>query len=131
MRNLYITTAFSLAMLSNLTARGIKLWIEEIDLVEVKLKLSHRNLYKKIWRIGHLSTAEVLSKLLNKYAPRIEIPEVSEMVDRTPISLKIDDRVLVFQLLKRPAEGQVYTEKEVQEIVDKNLYKFYFVEVRG
>jgi len=74
------------------------------------------------FRIGHESTVQVLKKLF----PRLRIPDK----DRTPVKVPKGDGVLVFQLYKRPAEGQVFTERELEEIVRKGLYDFLLVTVR-
>ena len=65
--------------------------------------------------IGHQSTADVLSELLER---KIETNRVS-------ITLKKDDILIVFQLLERIPEGKVLTREEILKI----SYKFYTLKI--
>jgi hypothetical protein len=69
--------------------------------------------------IGHQSTADVLSKLLD-----MEIP-----VNRTEIKLKRGDILIVFQLATRLPEGQVLSKEEVMELYKQGKAYFVMVEV--
>ncbi len=53
--------------------------------------------------IGHLSTANLLSKILGRQVP----------VNRIPVVLEPGDRALVFQLERRLPEGRVLGEAEL------------------
>jgi len=110
---IYFSTAFSLSMISS----NCSLEIKEINLKEVKEIIGNNFID---FRIGHQSTAQVLKEML----------DIVVTPDRTPIKLNYGDGLIVFQLMKRPNEGQVYTNEEIKEIVEKGLYKFYYVLVK-
>jgi hypothetical protein len=69
--------------------------------------------------IGHQATADVLSALLD-----IDIP-----VNRTNIELKYGDKLIVFQLNVRLAEGQVLSREEVFDLYNQGKAKFILVEM--
>jgi len=85
-------------------------WEEAISLLKSDEVISY---------ISHGSTAQVLGAMLGR---EIE-------VRREPLKLKEGDRAVVFQIRKRPREGQVFTEDELREIVESGLYDFYLIEI--
>ena len=48
---------------------------------------------------------------------------------REPVKLKDGDKALIFQIRVRPAEGQIFTEEEVNKIVEEGLFSFFLVGV--
>ena len=110
--NLYLTNAFSLNMLEK--GRAV-VNIEEISKDEA-LKLLKKGY---VSYISHPSTAQVLESMLNM---KID-------VRREPLKLKSGDTVVVFQIKKRPSEGQIFTPEEVKSIVEEGMFTFYLVEV--
>ncbi len=110
--HLYLLNAFSLNMLE----KGKAL----VDIEELSMQEAVRVLdggYESY--ISHGATAQVLSKMLRR--------EVQ--LRREPIKLKAGDRALVFQIKKRPAEGQVFTEEEIEDIVKANRFSFFLIKV--
>jgi hypothetical protein len=105
----YLTNAFSLSMLSKDYA---KLTVREMALQEVKQFLKN---YGFISSIGHASTAELLTSLLEM---RVEM-------NRIQIKLEPSDVAVVFQLQSRLNEGQVLSREELEKL----QYKFYKVEM--
>ncbi len=109
---LYLLNAFSLNMLEK--SRAI------IDVKEVTKEKALELLQKPFESyISHQSTAQVLSNMLGR---EIEMR-------REPVKLKNGDRALIFQIKVRPAEGQVFTQEEVNKIVGEGLFSFFLVEV--
>ncbi|QGA72438.1 DNA binding protein [uncultured virus] len=113
----YLSNAFSLNML-NLNPEvpaPVKLFVRPIDLERVKslLQLGFES------AVGHQSTAEILSNLLE-----IEVP-----VNRVAIKLQSGDILIVFQLGVRLAEGQVLSKEEVFDLYSKGQASFVMVEV--
>ena len=113
MAKVYLTNAFSLNMLK--PQKG-ELDFKPVSLDEAKKILDTQEV---ISYISHQSTAQVLKELLNK---EIEF-------NRKNLVLEDGDTVLVFQVRKRPQEGQVFTEEELKEIVEKGLYSFWKLKV--
>jgi len=106
---LIISNAFSIGMLSSSNAI---LEVKEVSAEDVKALLS-RNEFVSV--VGHQTTADVLSLLLN-----VKIP-----TNRIQVQLKPNDKLIVFQLLSRLPEGVVLTADEVLSLP----HKFYTVEV--
>jgi len=98
----YISNAFSLSMLNSLPAQ---LRVREVSVEEVKSLI--RNGF--VSSVGHPSTAQVISQLLN-----VQIP-----ANRQAIQLKQGDILVVFQLLTRLPEGKVLSEREVKSLPAK------------
>jgi Domain of unknown function (DUF1874). len=105
----YLANAFSLSMIpySRSTVK-----IREVPVEEVKEILLSRQF---VSAVGHESTAQLLSQILN-----ISIP-----VNRVVITLKPSDILIVFQLLTRLPEGKILTLEELKQL----KYKFYIVEL--
>jgi len=122
-RSLYVTSAFSLSMIKKFpcTLRVQELSSTEAEELIIKEEAGGATVS---FRIGHTSTLQVLQKMFS----RLRLPE---QADRTPVLIEpgCNDAVLVFQVMKRPGEGQIYTEKEMEEIISQGLYKFLLVEV--
>ena len=107
----YLTNAFSLNMIN---FKKVYIVVEELDIELVKEKLEE---YGFISYISHESTAQVLKDLLGK---EIE-------TNRKNLKLKKGDRLMVFQILVRPEEGQVFSKEEIEKIVKDKKYKFFEV----
>ena len=56
--------------------------------------------------IGHTSTAELLSVLLDVTVP----------INRVRIEMQVGDKALIFRLLERVEEGKVFSREEVEEL---------------
>ena len=108
MGKVYLGNAFSLAMLSDLPAT---VRVEEVKATTIPTDAESI--------ISHESTAQVVSRLLGR-----EIP-----FNRVNVSLSKGDTLYVFQVLKRPAEGQIFTTKELEEIISSKLYKILKVSI--
>jgi len=111
----FISNAFSISMISPLPPQGRTVKVRPISLEEAKSLL--REGY--ISAVGHPSTAQVMSALLG-----VDIPP-----NRVSITLQPGDRVLVFQLSVRLAEGQVLSKEEVLDLYEKGQASFALVEV--
>lgn len=111
----FISNAFSISMISPLPPQGRTVKVRPISLEEAKSLL--REGY--ISAVGHESTARVMSALLG-----VDIPP-----NRVSITLQPGDRVLVFQLSVRLAEGQVLSQEEVMALYEKGQASFALVEV--
>jgi len=114
---IYLSNAFSLNML-NLNPEipvPVRLFVGPIDLEQVKslLEIGFES------AVGHQSTAEILSNLLE-----IEVP-----VNRVAIKLRSGDILIVFQLGIRLAEGQVLSKEEILDLYNKGQASFVMVEV--
>ncbi|MBX0310436.1 MAG: DUF1874 domain-containing protein [Sulfurihydrogenibium sp.] len=107
----YLTNAFSLSML---TRDYAKLTVREMTLQEAK---SFLKTYGFVSAIGHFSTAELLTSLL----------EMNVEMNRIQVKLEPSDVVIVFQLQTRLSEGQVLSREELEKL----QYKFYKVEVNN
>jgi len=97
---IYMSSAFSLNMLSTLPFR--------VEITEIAISDVHDILDSEdvTFRIGHESTAQVLSEALG----------LSVAADRRPVEIKDGDFLVVAQVTVRPAEGQIYTSKELESI---------------
>ena len=113
----FISNAFSISMISPLPPQGRTVKVRPISLEEAKSLL--REGY--ISAVGHPSTAQVMSALLG-----VDIPP-----NRVSITLQPGDRVLVFQLAVRLAEGQILSQEEVMALYEKGQASFALVEVEG
>jgi hypothetical protein len=108
-----ISNAFSISMVmpANSDTKEANVSIKEVAVEDVKeaLKGSFES------AVGHQSTAEILSTLL----------ETSIPMNRISVSIEKGDVLYVFQLLKRIEEGKILSADEI-----KNLpYKFFKVEI--
>jgi len=112
-KKLILVNAFSLAMLPKEISQAV-LVVQKLGLEEAK-QLLERTQFESA--VSHQSTAQVLSYMLGM---RIE-------ANRKNVTLTDDVVLLVFQIYKRPAEGQVYTTEEMKEIIEKGLFDFYLV----
>ena len=77
--------------------------IHDITLEEAK-EIINKNEFQSY--IGHESTAQILTSLLEK--------EV--IMDRTPFEQQIGQQALVFKLNGRPEEGKILTAEEIHQI---------------
>ena len=109
MGRLFLANAFALSMLRADTAT-IAVQVVPIDLV--RELLASREF---INAVGHQSTAELLSQLL----------DMPITANRIEIKLEQGDELIVFQLMVRLPEGKVYTKEELLTIP----FKFYLVRV--
>jgi len=112
----FISNAFSLSMLGALPPEGRTIRVRPITLEESKSLLQEGNY---VSAVGHPSTAAVMSTLLG-----VEVPP-----NRVSITLNPGDRVLVFQLTVRLAEGQILSQEEVESLYQQGLASFVVVEV--
>jgi hypothetical protein len=116
---LYIANAFSLNMLGQpLPQQGLTLRVRPISLEEVKGVLQSTPF---ISAVGHPSTAAVMSALLG-----VEVPP-----NRVSITLSPGDRLIVFQLAVRLAEGQILSQEEVLALYEGGQASFVLVEVNS
>jgi hypothetical protein len=115
---LYLANAFSISMISPLPPEGRTVKVRPVSLEEAKALLQEGE-----WTsaVGHPSTAQVMSTLLG-----VEVPP-----NRVAIRLGPGDRVLVFQLSVRLAEGQVLSQEEVLALYEGGQASFVVVEVEG
>ncbi len=111
--NLYLLNAFSLSMVPH---RRSYLEVETLS-TEEALSIVRRCPWRSY--VSHESTAKVLSELLG----------TEVRMRRERLSLNPGDTALIFQLEVRPREGQVFTEKELEEIVENELFSFRLVKV--
>ena len=116
MGKLYVSNAFSLNMILPLPPQGRTVRVRPVSLEEVKSILQEG---EYVSAVGHPSTAEVMSTLLG-----VEIPP-----NRVTITLGPGDRVLVFQLAVRLAEGQILSQEEVLALYEGGQASFCLVEV--
>ena len=77
--------------------------LDDITLEEAK-NLVHNN--EILSAVGHKSTADILTTLLQK-----EIP-----ANRIEYAQNVNEKALVFKLNGRPEEGKILTADEIQEI---------------
>ncbi len=116
MKRVYLANAFSINMLLPLPKEGRTVKVRPVSLEEVKSLLQQG--YESA--VGHESTASVLSTLLG-----VEVPP-----RRVAISLSEGDRLIVFQLTLRLAEGQILSVDEVWALYQEGKFAFYLVEVQ-
>ena len=112
MGRVYISNAFSLSMIKE---SPTLVRIEEITTEKVKEILS----LPFTSAIGHTSTAEILSEILEK---KIE-------ANRIQIQLDKNDVLIVFQLLKRLPEGSVLDKNEIEKLILERSFKFYLLKI--
>jgi hypothetical protein len=117
MSKVYLVNAFSLNMLGALPPAGLTVKVRPLTLEEAKEALSS----SFTSAVGHESTAAVLTTLLG-------LPVEAR---RAAITLSPGDRVVVFQLAVRLAEGQILTAQEVQALHQEGKASFALVEVVG
>ncbi len=106
---IFVSNAFSLSMLTN-DETTIK--VRKVSTEEVKNLLNKGEFTSAV---GHSSTAEVMSKLLN-----IPVP-----ANRIQIKLQKGDTLIVFQLMKRLEEGKILSEEEIKQLP----YTWFVVQV--
>lgn len=97
---------------SILTSTGL-FSLDDITLTEAR-ELVQENLNELDSAIGHQSTAEIMSALLE-----VEIP-----VNRQVFQQQVEQKALVFKLNGRPEEGKVLTVDDIENIG----YKFQVLE---
>jgi hypothetical protein len=115
MGQLFISNAFSLSMLHPLPPTGRTIRVRPVSLEEVKSLLQGGF----ISAVGHESTAGIISLLVG-----MEVP-----TNRIAIRLSHGDRLIVFQLGIRLAEGQVLSQDEVLALYNEGKASFAIVEV--
>ena len=103
----YIANAFALSMIEG----DAILRIKEISKEEVKEILTKEGF---VSAVGHQSTAEILSQLLD-----INIP-----FNRVQIKITSSDKLIVFQLLVRLEEGKILSKEEISKLP----FKFFLIE---
>jgi PIN domain nuclease of toxin-antitoxin system len=89
----------------------VLLKVRKLDVDEVK-KIIEKEF---VSAIGHVSTAEVLSKLLNKKIT----------ANRIQVKLQEKDIAIIFQLMMRLDEGRILSEEEIAKLP----FVFYSVEI--
>jgi len=114
---IFVSNAFSLSMLGALPPAGLTVKVRPLTLEEVKEVLSSSSFTSAV---GHESTAAVLTTLLG-------LPVEAR---RVAITLSPGDRVIVFQLAVRLAEGQILTAEEVASLYQEGKATFVLVEVQ-
>ncbi len=107
----YLLSSFSLNMLPQKKAF---VDLEPITLSEAK-ELLRGNVKSYV---GHASTARVLSELFGPVA-----------FNRENVVLPSGSVALVFQINRRPREGQVFTEEEIREIFEEGLFSIWKIRV--
>lgn len=121
----YLVNAFSLGMLRSYLddVEGFcHILVKRASVEEVCrfLKDAEESGVPVVSAVGHASTAQVLSRLLNREVP----------VNRVTIDIKPGEcpvAIVVFQLLERLPEGKVLTEQELQQLVESGKAQFYIV----
>ena len=106
---IFVSNAFSLSML---TSDEATIKVRKVSTEEVKNLLKEEEFTSAV---GHSSTADVMSKLLN----------VSVPVNRIQIKLQKGDTLIVFQLMKRLEEGKILSEEEIKQLP----YTWFVVQV--
>jgi hypothetical protein len=109
---IYIANAFSLSMIEG-EDKEVVLRIKEVSKEEVKEIIKEGF----VSAVGHQSTAQILSELLD-----IPIP-----FNRIQIKLMPNDIIIVFQLLTRLDEGKVLTKEEISSLP----FKFFLIFFKG
>ena len=110
---LYLSNAFSLGMLS---LKEAQLKVKEENPSVIRLRLRSEPFTSSV---GHESTAQIMSRLLDLYIP----------VHRASIKLREGDELIVFQLKLRLPEGKVLSEPELEELISKELFSWKLVKV--
>ncbi len=113
--NVYLTNTFSIAMLPN---KEVQINFKPIKFEEAKEILETENV---ISHISHQSTAQILSELLKR--------DIS--LNRSNLKLNEGDTIIVFQIYQRPKEGQIFSIKELEDILEKRNYNFWKVDILG
>ena len=108
----YIANAFALSMI-DIEEKETILRVKELSKEEVKAILKEGF----VSAIGHQSTAEILSQLLD-----IPIP-----FNRVQIKITPNDKLIVFQLLTRLEEGKILSKEEISNLP----FKFFLIEKGG
>jgi len=116
MKKVYVSNAFSLSMLNPIPPQGRTVKVRPVSLEEAKSILQGG--FQSA--VGHPSTAAVMSALLG-----VEVPP-----NRVAITVGPGDRILVFQLSVRLAEGQVLSKEEVLSLYEGGQASFCLVEVQ-
>ena len=111
---LVIANAFSLSMIPQ--SPSVTLIIERLSLDEVRevVKRYEGKIYSIV---GHESTAKILSRLL----------DTQIIYNRVFYKIKAGDAVLVCQLMTRLKEGEILSEKELEQLLEQNKIQFYIV----
>jgi hypothetical protein len=109
----FLSNAFSINMLP---PQGAVVKVSPITVGEVKALLEQGF----VSAVGHESTAKIISLLVG-----VEVP-----TNRIAIRLSGQDRLIVFQIGIRLAEGQVLSQEEVAALVSEGKATFYLVEVQ-
>jgi hypothetical protein len=108
---LYIANSFSLNMLPD-APRSVWVYVKRISIDEAKSIIKEwKDDIKSV--VGHQATAEILSLLLNM---KIEVNRVEVKLDPQK------DAMIVFQLKRRLAEGQILKSREEIEAAGYDLY---------
>ena len=105
----YISNAFSLNMIDDEDKKGIGVFRATPEQIRDLIKETE---YES--SVGHESTADVLSKIL----------DVPIKAERKPIKIGDNDILVVFQLKERLPEGKVLSEDEVKDLVEKGKAEF-------
>ncbi|MFZ8788033.1 STIV orfB116 family protein [Thermocrinis sp.] len=113
----FLSNSFSLGMLVVSPEQPLTLRVRALTLEEAKSLLREGF----ISAVGHQSTAEILSVLLG-----VEVP-----FNRTAITMRAGDALVVFQLRIRLQEGQILSAEEVKALYDQGQASFMLVEVVG
>jgi hypothetical protein len=113
---IFLANAFSLNMLGVIPQQGLTVRVRPISLEEVKALLQQG--FESA--VGHQGTAEVITTLLG----------LPVEANRVAIRLNPGDKLVVFQLGTRLAEGQVLSAEEVWDLYNRGLASFSLVEVQ-
>jgi hypothetical protein len=116
MPKVFISNAFSISMLGVIPQQGLTVKVRPISLEEAKAVLQGGF----VSAVGHASTAEVIAALTG-----VEVP-----VNRVAITVRPGDKILVFQLAVRLAEGQILSQEEVLALYNEGKASFALVEVQ-
>ncbi len=106
----YIANSFSLNMLAIVPA---DLSVKEITVEDVK-KLLNENQFLSV--IGHEATANILTEIL----------QTSIKANRVPLKIGRNDKLIIFQILKRLEEGKILSPEEIKDLPTK----FFLVEMK-
>jgi hypothetical protein len=101
----YIANSFSLNMLSVVPS---DLHVEEITADEVK-RLINENEFLSV--IGHEATASILTEIL----------QTPIKANRVPVKIGKNDKLIIFQVMKRLEEGQILSSEEIKNLPTKFL----------
>jgi hypothetical protein len=111
--NVYLTNTFSISMLP---VRELQINLKPLSVEEAKEILRAGNF---ISYISHQSTAQVLSELMG----------VKVNFNRANLHLNTGDTLIVFQIYKRPHTGQTFSPEEIKDILEKEEFTFWKVEI--